>query len=72
MPEEGRFTFGPRAVNFLPQDPTPQGPRPVPLPTLGSAHLRMAQESQVDSGGCRQQHQQEHGRRQQPVEQEAC
>lgn len=54
----------------LPQDPTPQRPPPVPLPMEGSAHPRVAQESQVDDGGRWQQHQQEHGCRQQQVEQE--
>jgi hypothetical protein len=50
----------------LHRTPTPQRP-----PSMDDqAHPRVAQESQVDNGGCRQQHQQEDCPRQEQVEQE--
>lgn len=73
MLEGGKSTFTPQALNFH-RTCSPQGSQtvPTPAPVEGSAHPRVAQESQVDDGGCWQQHQQEHSCRKQKVEQEPC
>ena len=71
MLERGIFTYSPRALHFC-RTPRYQGPQPAPtLPTEGLAHPRVAQESQVHDGSCWQKGQQEHGCRQQQVQQQS-